>query len=308
MRGFCAAHPPISPAGDPRRRVRLVEVDFVGVSVMAIPLGLLGFRPEAWFLATAAVLGGAGIEIFGTGWRTALMEQVPHRKRRATRARPCPLRHRQPAVDRSRRRARPDRPLPTPRAPRRADRRPHRHAPRRGPGRPTPRAGPRSRPPHRSSLPRERPHALPPPRVRPRLAHPARRPRPGHDRAVPHLGPHALPDRSDRPPPRARRHHQLARPARPRHRRPAPRHRRRLPQPRTRHHRHLQPREPRPRCATAPTTAARERANCASAPPSNSPSSTLPWANKRTRPQPARGLPRRTPRPSPTPQNGARPT
>ncbi len=77
MRGFCAAHPPISPAGDPRRRVRLVEADFVGVSVMAIPLGMLGFRPEAWFLATAAVLGGAGIEIFGTGWRTALMEQVP---------------------------------------------------------------------------------------------------------------------------------------------------------------------------------------------------------------------------------------
>ncbi len=56
---------------------RPLRQGMVGVSVMAIPLGLLGFRPEAWFLATAAVLGGAGIEIFGTGWRTALMEQVP---------------------------------------------------------------------------------------------------------------------------------------------------------------------------------------------------------------------------------------
>ena len=49
----------------------------VGVSVMAIPLCLLGFRPETLLLAAAALLGGAGIEIFGTGWRTALMEQVP---------------------------------------------------------------------------------------------------------------------------------------------------------------------------------------------------------------------------------------
>ena len=49
----------------------------VGVSVMAIPLCLLGFRPETLLLATAALLGGGGIEVFGTGWRTALMEQVP---------------------------------------------------------------------------------------------------------------------------------------------------------------------------------------------------------------------------------------
>ncbi|UUZ44357.1 hypothetical protein LP422_18200 [Janibacter limosus] len=56
---------------------RPLRQGMVGVSVMAIPLCLLGFRPETLLLATAALLGGAGIEIFGTGWRTALMEQVP---------------------------------------------------------------------------------------------------------------------------------------------------------------------------------------------------------------------------------------
>lgn len=56
---------------------RPLRQGMVGVSVMAIPLCLLGLRPETLLLATAALLGGAGIEIFGTGWRTALMEQVP---------------------------------------------------------------------------------------------------------------------------------------------------------------------------------------------------------------------------------------
>lgn len=56
---------------------RPLRQGMVGVSVMAIPLCLLGFRPETLLLAVAALLGGAGIEVFGTGWRTALMEHVP---------------------------------------------------------------------------------------------------------------------------------------------------------------------------------------------------------------------------------------
>lgn len=56
---------------------RPLRYGMLGVSAMAIPLCLLGIRPETLLVAAAAFLGGAGIEIFGTGWRTALMEQVP---------------------------------------------------------------------------------------------------------------------------------------------------------------------------------------------------------------------------------------
>lgn len=49
----------------------------VGVAVMAIPLCLLGVRPETLVIGLGALFAGAGMEIFGTGWNVALMEQIP---------------------------------------------------------------------------------------------------------------------------------------------------------------------------------------------------------------------------------------
>lgn len=49
----------------------------LGVSVFAVPLVLLGAAPSVWLLVPAAALGGLGMELFGTGWSVAMMENVP---------------------------------------------------------------------------------------------------------------------------------------------------------------------------------------------------------------------------------------
>lgn len=49
----------------------------LGVSLFAVPLVLLGVAPSTWLLVPAAALGGLGMELFGTGWSVAMMENVP---------------------------------------------------------------------------------------------------------------------------------------------------------------------------------------------------------------------------------------
>lgn len=49
----------------------------LAVSTLAIPLAMLGLYPHALFLAIAAFIAGAGVEIFNTGWNVTEMEQIP---------------------------------------------------------------------------------------------------------------------------------------------------------------------------------------------------------------------------------------
>jgi MFS family permease len=56
---------------------RPLRQGMVGVAVMAMPLWLLGVRPETLVIGLGAFVAGAGTEVFGTGWNVALMEQIP---------------------------------------------------------------------------------------------------------------------------------------------------------------------------------------------------------------------------------------
>lgn len=49
----------------------------LGVSLLSITIVLLGVDPVTIPLMAAAVVGGAGIETFGTGWNVAMMQNVP---------------------------------------------------------------------------------------------------------------------------------------------------------------------------------------------------------------------------------------
>lgn len=49
----------------------------LGVSLMATPLLVLGLSPTLPALVTAALLAGAGIEVFSIGWYLAMQEHVP---------------------------------------------------------------------------------------------------------------------------------------------------------------------------------------------------------------------------------------
>ncbi|YAL83614.1 MFS transporter [Dermacoccaceae bacterium W4C1] len=49
----------------------------LGVSLFALPLVVLGLAPTVWLLVPAAALAGLGMEVFGTGWGVAMMENVP---------------------------------------------------------------------------------------------------------------------------------------------------------------------------------------------------------------------------------------
>lgn len=60
--------------GNMRRPLR---AGMLGVSLMAAPIFVLGVRPETIVLAVIAFVGGAGMEVFGTGWSVAMMENVP---------------------------------------------------------------------------------------------------------------------------------------------------------------------------------------------------------------------------------------
>lgn len=49
----------------------------IGMAVFAIPLTMLGLHPVVVLVAIAAFLAGAGMEVFGTGWSVAMMENIP---------------------------------------------------------------------------------------------------------------------------------------------------------------------------------------------------------------------------------------
>ena len=44
---------------------------------LAVPMLLLGVRPELWPLLAASFVAGLGSEVFGVGWNTALHEHIP---------------------------------------------------------------------------------------------------------------------------------------------------------------------------------------------------------------------------------------
>jgi MFS family permease len=54
-----------------------LRAGMAGVSLIAVPLVLLGVAPTVVLLVPAAFVAGAGIEVFGTGWNVSLMENVP---------------------------------------------------------------------------------------------------------------------------------------------------------------------------------------------------------------------------------------
>lgn len=61
-------------------RLRLkhpLRAGVVAVSVAAVPIGMLGLWPVLAPLMIAFLLGGAGLEMFGVGWSTALHEHIP---------------------------------------------------------------------------------------------------------------------------------------------------------------------------------------------------------------------------------------
>lgn len=60
-------------------RVRLrhpLRSGMLGVACFAAPCLMLGINPQVWPLAVVAFLAGAGMEIFGIGWNTALHENI----------------------------------------------------------------------------------------------------------------------------------------------------------------------------------------------------------------------------------------
>ncbi|TWE12383.1 MFS transporter [Rudaeicoccus suwonensis] len=56
---------------------RLLLDGMAGVSLIAIPLLLLGIHPHTVPLAVAAFVGGAGTQVFSTAWTVAMMERIP---------------------------------------------------------------------------------------------------------------------------------------------------------------------------------------------------------------------------------------
>lgn len=56
---------------------RPLRYGMIGVSLMLIPLTMLGVHPVTLAMVPAAFISGLGMETFGTGWNVAMMEQVP---------------------------------------------------------------------------------------------------------------------------------------------------------------------------------------------------------------------------------------
>jgi len=48
-----------------------------GISLISIPLLLLGIHPQTLLLAAVAFIGGAGTQVFSTAWTVAMMERIP---------------------------------------------------------------------------------------------------------------------------------------------------------------------------------------------------------------------------------------
>ncbi|KJL47663.1 Enterobactin exporter EntS [Microbacterium hydrocarbonoxydans] len=49
----------------------------LAVSLLAVPLAVMGLYPQALVVAVAAFAAGAGVEVFNTGWNVTEMEQIP---------------------------------------------------------------------------------------------------------------------------------------------------------------------------------------------------------------------------------------
>jgi MFS family permease len=56
---------------------RPLRMGMIGISLFAIPLTMLGAHPAVVLVAIAALLAGAGAEVFSTGWSVAMMENIP---------------------------------------------------------------------------------------------------------------------------------------------------------------------------------------------------------------------------------------
>lgn len=56
---------------------RPLRYGMIGIAALAIPIAMIGIHPVVIPLAVAAFVGGAGLEVFSTGWNVALFENVP---------------------------------------------------------------------------------------------------------------------------------------------------------------------------------------------------------------------------------------
>lgn len=56
---------------------RPLRLGMIGISLFAIPLTMLGVHPAVVLVAIAALIAGAGAEVFSTGWSVAMMENIP---------------------------------------------------------------------------------------------------------------------------------------------------------------------------------------------------------------------------------------
>lgn len=56
---------------------RPLRAGMLGMTCLAIPLCLLGIHPAVVPLVVAAFIGGAGMQVFSTGWTVAMMERIP---------------------------------------------------------------------------------------------------------------------------------------------------------------------------------------------------------------------------------------
>ncbi|WP_295702558.1 MFS transporter [Lapillicoccus sp.] len=54
-----------------------LRAGMIGIAAIAVPIGLLGVAPTTLPLVVAMVVAGAGTEVFGVGWSTALHEHIP---------------------------------------------------------------------------------------------------------------------------------------------------------------------------------------------------------------------------------------
>lgn len=61
-----------------RVRVRFpLRAGMLGITLLALPIALLGARPEVALLVCANAVAGMGVEVFSVGWTTALQERIP---------------------------------------------------------------------------------------------------------------------------------------------------------------------------------------------------------------------------------------
>lgn len=56
---------------------RLLLDGMAGISLISIPLLLLGIHPRTGVMAVVAFIGGAGTQVFSTAWTVAMMEHIP---------------------------------------------------------------------------------------------------------------------------------------------------------------------------------------------------------------------------------------